>query len=100
MQKRARQARRESDDLKHEIAKWKSKLATLHERMANGEISERGLKRELAAGLSELFKQASDELPTVQRLLLENTIAVGLDNDRAGRSYQEILELLYARTSC
>lgn len=86
-----------ADNLQREISKWKSKLGTLHERMAAGEISDRGLKRELAAGLSEIFKQAGDELPTVQRLLLENTIAIGLGDDTTQRSYQEMLELMYAR---
>ena len=59
-----------ANDLREEIGNWKSKLTTLQERMADGEISDRGLKRELAAGLMEIFRQAGDELPTVQRLLL------------------------------
>lgn len=91
-------AAQESDALalEREIANWKEKLDSLYQRMEQGAVTDRTLKRELASGLSAIFEEAGDELPTVQRLLLQRTIEIGMSNtDNQG--FEEIIKLLSAR---
>lgn len=83
--------------LQGEIANWKEKLDTLYKRMENGAISDRTLKRELASGLSAIFEEAGDALPTVQRLLLKKTIEIGMSDADETPGFEEIIKLLSAR---
>ncbi|MFK7914350.1 MAG: hypothetical protein AB8B93_10585 [Pseudomonadales bacterium] len=83
--------------LQSEITNWKDKLDTLYKRMENGAITDRSLKRELASGLSAIFAEAGDALPTVQRLLLQKTIDIGMSSNDDTEGFEEIIKLLSAR---
>lgn len=83
--------------LKTEISNWKNKLDGLYKRMEHGAISDRALKRELAAGLSAIFAEAGDALPTVQRLLLQKTIDIGMSSNHDTEGFEEMIKLLSAR---